>query len=46
MGKNNFEDVIKKVDGRLAKWKFDALSMAGRITLTKSVLMAIPTYTM
>nr|KYP63778.1 Putative ribonuclease H protein At1g65750 family [Cajanus cajan] len=38
--------VKEKVNQRLNSWKARNLSFAGRLTLTKSVLAAIPSYTM
>jgi hypothetical protein len=38
--------VIDKVQKRLAAWKSNTLSMAGRLTLLQSVTAAIPIYTM
>lgn len=34
------------MDQRLSNWKANSLSMAGRLTLTKSVLQSLPTYVM
>lgn len=38
--------LIDKVNQRLSSWKARNLSFAGRITLTKSVLQAMPSYVM
>ncbi|MCH84271.1 RNA-directed DNA polymerase (Reverse transcriptase), partial [Trifolium medium] len=43
---NDFYYLIDKVKNRLAGWKAKQLSMAGRITLAKSVIQAIPIYPM
>jgi hypothetical protein len=37
---------VEKVKGRLTGWKAKQLSLAGRITLAKSVIQAIPIYPM
>jgi hypothetical protein len=37
---------VEKVKGRLAGWKAKQLSLAGRITVAKSVIQAIPIYPM
>ncbi|KAF7843938.1 putative ribonuclease H protein At1g65750 family [Senna tora] len=42
----SFKDVIEKVRRRLSLWKANSLTMAGRITRSKAVLEAIPTYSM
>ncbi|CAL9002606.1 unnamed protein product [Prunus brigantina] len=44
--KTTYQEVIAKVQKRLASWKHHTLSMAGRITLLQSVTAAIPLYTM
>ncbi|WCJ29423.1 LINE-1 retrotransposable element ORF2 protein [Euphorbia peplus] len=44
--KANHRFVIDRVKGRLAGWKAKCLSFAGRTTLVRSVLSALPTYTM
>ncbi|CAL2276143.1 unnamed protein product [Prunus armeniaca] len=44
--KQTYQEVIAKVQKRLASWKSHTLSMAGRITLLQSVTAAIPIYTM
>lgn len=41
-----FAPVISKVKNALQKWKLNCLNFAGRITLAKSVLAAIPSYVM
>jgi len=41
-----FQGVLEKVEQRLAGWKSKCLSLAGRITLIKSTLTAIPAYIM
>lgn len=46
INKETFGEVIEKVSAKLAGWKRKFLSLAGRITLTKSVLSAIPVHTM
>jgi hypothetical protein len=42
----DFLYLIEKVKARLAGWKAKQLSLAGRITLAKSVIQAIPIYPM
>lgn len=44
--KNDFGYILEKVNSRLACWKQNLLSRAGRVTLTKSVLAAVPVYSM
>ena len=44
--KNLFQNVVTRVDNRLAGWKTKCLSLAGRITLIKSTITAIPAYVM
>lgn len=46
INKETFGDVVEKVSSKLAGWKRRFLSLAGRITLTKSVLASIPVHTM
>jgi len=41
-----FQDVITRVEQRLAGWKSKCLSLAGQITLIKSTITAIPAYVM
>jgi len=41
-----FQDVITRVENRLAGWKAKCLSLAGRITLIQSTVTAIPAYIM
>ncbi|CAA7022340.1 unnamed protein product [Microthlaspi erraticum] len=43
---DTFGEVLEKVSSRLAGWKGQMLSFAGRITLTRSVLSSIPVHTM
>lgn len=38
--------VVERVKKRLAGWKINCLSLAGRVTLAKSVMGAIPIYPM
>lgn len=44
--KDTYQDLLDKIKSKLAGWKAKSLSMAGRITLAKHVLNAIPFYTM
>jgi len=41
-----FQDVITRVENRLAGWKAKCLSLAGRLTLIQSTITAIPAYVM
>jgi len=41
-----WNEVIEKMERRLATWKMQYLSMGGRLTLINSVLDSIPTYIM
>ena len=41
-----FQDVLTRVDRRLAGWKTKCLSLAGRATLIQSTITAIPAYVM
>ena len=43
---STFQDVITRVDKRLAGWKTKCLSLAGRTTLIQSTIAAIPAYVM
>lgn len=44
--KSDFAFIVDKVNGRLAGWKEKLLNTAGRVTLAKSVVAAIPIYSM
>ncbi|XP_031132009.1 uncharacterized protein LOC116033406 [Ipomoea triloba] len=44
--RGTFKDLLDRVNGRLEGWKAKLLSLAGRVTLARSVLNAIPIYTM
>ncbi|MCH88382.1 ribonuclease H, partial [Trifolium medium] len=44
--RNDFQYLVEKVKAKLAGWKAQQLSLAGRITLAKSVIQAIPIYPM
>ncbi|KAG7533089.1 hypothetical protein ISN45_Aa08g007260 [Arabidopsis thaliana x Arabidopsis arenosa] len=46
INKTTYGEVLEKVSSRLAGWKSKTLSMAGRITLTKSVLFSILVHSM
>ncbi|XP_019198912.1 PREDICTED: uncharacterized protein LOC109192673 [Ipomoea nil] len=43
---NTFSDLLTRINSRLEGWKAKNLSLAGRVVLAKSVLNAIPIYTM
>ncbi|MCI23473.1 putative ribonuclease H protein, partial [Trifolium medium] len=42
----DFEHLVDKVRSKLSGWKTTNLSFAGRVTLAKSVIQAIPIYSM
>jgi len=44
--KATFQEVVQRVDERLAGWKTKCLSLAGRATLISSAISAIPAYIM
>ncbi|KAK4267638.1 hypothetical protein QN277_024391 [Acacia crassicarpa] len=44
--KNTFQYVIDRVKSKLAMWKVNCLSTAGRITMAKYVISSIPLYPM
>jgi hypothetical protein len=44
--KSYFHYIIEQVSAKLAQWKANQLSFAGRVTLAKSVIEAIPIYPM
>jgi hypothetical protein len=44
--KSDFHYIIEQVSAKLAQWKANQLSFAGRVTLAKSVIEAIPIYPM
>ncbi|MCH87793.1 ribonuclease H, partial [Trifolium medium] len=44
--KRDFQHLIDKVRNKLSGWKASHLSFAGRVTLSKSVIQAIPVYSM
>ncbi|CAA7012924.1 unnamed protein product [Microthlaspi erraticum] len=46
LNKETFGEVIARVSSRMAGWKGRVLSMAGRVTLTKSVISSIPIHSM
>ncbi|CAA7037229.1 unnamed protein product [Microthlaspi erraticum] len=46
INKDTFGEVLEKVTSRLAGWKSQMLSLAGRITLRRSMLSSIPVHTM
>jgi hypothetical protein len=43
---HDFQYLVEKIKGKLAGWKAKQLSLAGRITLAKSVIQATPIYPM
>lgn len=44
--KGNFNYILDKMNNRLAGWKGLLPNKAGRVTLSKSVMSAIPIYSM
>ncbi|KAL7182802.1 hypothetical protein ACSBR1_041471 [Camellia fascicularis] len=44
--KNHFNYILEKLQNKLAGWKMNALSMAGRATLIQSVTSTVPSYSM
>lgn len=44
--KNTYQDIVDKVEKRLSSWNASHLSLAGPITLTQSVLQALPIFAM
>ncbi|MCH87265.1 ribonuclease H, partial [Trifolium medium] len=44
--RTNFQYIIDQVRTKLSRWKANQLSFAGRVTLVKSVIEAIPIYPM
>lgn len=46
VNRQSFRFILDKVDKRLSSWKAKTHSFTGRVTLTKSVLQALPTYVM
>nr|KYP33913.1 Putative ribonuclease H protein At1g65750 family [Cajanus cajan] len=46
VSKRSLQSVMDHINKRLSKWKANTLSFAGRLTLSKSVLATLPTYTM
>lgn len=46
VNRRSFQFILDKVDQRLSTWKVKSLSFAGRVTLTKAVIQALPSYVM
>ncbi|CAN1810688.1 Putative ribonuclease H protein At1g65750 [Linum perenne] len=44
--RGTYQPIIDKLDNKLSGWKAKSLSLAGRVTLAKSALSAIPAYVM
>lgn len=43
---DDWQFLIDKIESRLTNWKYQLLSIEGRLTLVNSVLSAIPLYTL
>lgn len=43
---SDFEPLLENLNSKMAKWKTKTLTLAGRVTLAKSVLNVIPTHIM
>lgn len=46
VSRRSFQFIMEKVNKRLSNWKANTLSFAGRLTLTKSIIQALPSYVM
>ncbi|CAN1762394.1 Putative ribonuclease H protein At1g65750, partial [Linum perenne] len=46
LSKQTYNYILDHLDNRLASWKVENLSLAGRVTLALSVLNSIPSYVM
>ncbi|XP_061350094.1 uncharacterized protein LOC133295304 [Gastrolobium bilobum] len=46
VGRSSFFYVLDRMSSRIAAWNHASLSLAGRVTLSKAVLLAIPSYPM
>lgn len=44
--RQSYQFILDKVNQRLSNWKTNCLSMAGRVTLARSVIQAMPSYVM
>lgn len=44
--KSDFASIMDRINSKLAGWNMNLLSRVGRVTLAKSVLVTIPSYTM
>ncbi|ONK68085.1 uncharacterized protein A4U43_C05F7270 [Asparagus officinalis] len=44
--KHTFDPLLQKINNKLSGWRSKNLSLAGRITLAKSVITSLPVYTM
>ncbi|XP_057432959.1 uncharacterized protein LOC130725784 [Lotus japonicus] len=43
---SNYQYILDRTQKRLSSWRSQMLNFAGRVTLTKSVIAALPTYSM
>ncbi|CAN1836497.1 Putative ribonuclease H protein At1g65750 [Linum perenne] len=43
---HTYQEILDRIDKKLAGWKVKTLSLAGRVTFAQSVLAAIPAYAM
>ncbi|CAN1726093.1 Putative ribonuclease H protein At1g65750 [Linum perenne] len=46
INRNTYDFLLTRIDNKLAGWKANNLSLAGRVTLASSVLNSIPSYVM
>lgn len=46
INKETYGDILEKISTRLAGWKSNTLSFAGRLTLTKAVISSMPVHAM
>ncbi|XP_061375835.1 uncharacterized protein LOC133317945, partial [Gastrolobium bilobum] len=46
VGRSSFSYVLDRMNSRIAAWNHASLSLAGRVTLSKAVLLPIPSYPM
>lgn len=44
--RQSYQFILDRVNQRLSNWKTNCLSMAGRVTLTRAIIQAMPSYVM